>query len=64
MVGKGSDPVIKAIKDYATRGYASAGVLIKPWVVRVDGKPLIDKRKRRRRFATEEAAIAAARRSR
>ena len=54
---------IKAIKDYATRGYASAGALIKPWVVRVDGRPLVDKWKRPRRFATEAAAIAAARRS-
>lgn len=57
-------PVIKAVKDPAIRGYASAGAVIKPWVVRVDGKPLVDKWKRPRRFSTEAAAIAAARRSR
>jgi hypothetical protein len=57
------NPSIKAVKDPAIRGYASAGAVIKPWAVRVDGRPLVDKWKRPRRFATEAAAIAAARRS-
>jgi hypothetical protein len=64
MVGKGNDPSIKAVKDPAISGYAHAGVVTRPWMVRVDGRPLVDKWKRPRRFATEAAAVAAARRSR
>ena len=56
-------PEIKPIKDYARRGYASAGAVIKPWTVLVDRKLLVDKTGRPRRFATERAALAAARRS-
>jgi hypothetical protein len=54
---------IKTIKDYAVSGYAHAHVVIKPWVVYVDGRRLEDKRGAPRRFSTEQAAIAAARRS-
>jgi hypothetical protein len=54
---------IKAVKDYAVSGYAHAHVAIKPWVVYVDGKRLVDKSERPRRFSTESAAIAAARRA-
>jgi len=55
--------VIKAIKDYAVAGYAHAHVAIKPWKVLVDRQPLLDKSGRPRRFSTESAAMAAARRS-
>jgi len=54
---------IKAVKDPAVSGYAHAHVAIKPWTVYVDRKQLIDKSGRPRRFSTEAAAIAAARRS-
>lgn len=56
-------PTIKTIKDYAQRGYASAAAVIKPWTVYVDKKMLVDKSGRPRRFSTEAAATAAARRS-
>ena len=56
-------PMIKAIKDAAVSGYARAYVVIKPWKVYVDRKLLVDKGMRPRRFSTEHAAIAAARRS-
>ena len=56
-------PTINAVKDYARRGYASAAAVIKPWTVYVDRKQLIDKSGRPRRFATEAAAMVAARRS-
>lgn len=55
--------VIKAVKDPAISGYAHAFVVIKPWTVFVDHRQLVDKSGRPRRFATEHAAIAAARRS-
>jgi hypothetical protein len=54
---------IKAVKDYAVSGYAHAHVTIKPWVAYVDRKRLVDKGGRPRRFSTERAAMAAARRS-
>lgn len=54
---------IKAIKDPAVSGYAHAFVAIKPWTVFVDRKKLVDRRGRPRRFSTERAAMAAARRS-
>jgi hypothetical protein len=54
---------IKAIRDAAVSGYASAFSCIKPWLVLVDGKRLVDKSGRPRRFSTEAAAMAAARRS-
>lgn len=54
---------IKAVKDYAVSGYAHAHVVIKPWVVYVGRAQLVDKSGRPRRFATERAAMAAARRS-
>jgi hypothetical protein len=54
---------IKAVKDYAQSGYASAAAAIRPWVVYVDRKKLVDKSGRVRRFSTEQAAMAAARRS-
>jgi hypothetical protein len=54
---------IKTVKDPAVSGYAHAFVVIKPWTVFVDGVRLIDKRGRVRRFSTEDAAIAAARRT-
>lgn len=54
---------IKAIKDPAVSGYAHAFVITKPWTVSVDRKLLADKHGRPRRFSTERAAMAAARRS-
>ena len=56
-------PVIKAVKDPAVSGYAHAFVVIKPWTVFVGRQQLVDKSGRPRRFATEHAALAAARRS-
>lgn len=56
-------PTIKAVKDYACRGYASVAAVIKPWTVYVDRKQLVDKSGRPRRFSTESAAMAAASRS-
>lgn len=56
-------PTIKAVEDPAISGYAHAFVATKPWVVYVNGKRLMDKGKRPRRFSTEKAALAAARRS-
>ena len=53
---------IKAVKDAAVSGYAHAHVVIKPWTIYVDGKRLVDKGGRPRRFSTESAAMAAARR--
>jgi hypothetical protein len=58
-----SDPKIKTIKDPAVSGYAHAGVVIKPWIAYVGGTRLVDRRGAVRRFATEGAALAAARRS-
>ncbi len=58
-----TEPTIKAIKDYARSGYASAATIIKPWVVFVDRAQLVDKHDRPRRFATERAALAAARKA-
>ena len=58
-----TEPTIKALKDYAQRGYASAASVIKPWTIYVDRKRLLDKNGRPRRFSTEAAAMAAARRS-
>lgn len=55
-------PEIGAVKDPVVRGYACA-CDVRPWKVHVDGVPLLDKRGRPRRFTTERAAIAAARRS-
>jgi hypothetical protein len=54
---------IKTVKDPAVSGYAHAHVAIKPWTVFVDGKKIVDKAGRPRRFATEHAALSAARRS-
>jgi len=56
--------MIKTVKDPAVSGYAHAFVRIKPWTVLIDGSRLTDKRGRVRRFSTEDAAIAAARRIR
>lgn len=56
-------PVIKAVKDPAVSGYAHAHVALKPWKVHIDRKLLVDKGGRPRRFSTEHAAMAAARRS-
>ena len=58
-----TEPVIKAVRDYAQRGYASAAAAIKPWIVYVGRDQLVDKSGRPRRFSTERAAIAAARRA-
>ena len=58
-----TDPAIKALRDYAQRGYASAASVIKPWVVYVGRERLVDKNGRPRRFSTEAAALAAARKS-
>ena len=58
-----AEPVIKAVKDYAHRGYSSAAAAIKPWTIYVDRKQLVDKSGRPRRFSTEAAATSAARRS-
>jgi len=58
-----TEPAIKAVKDYAVSGYAHAHVAIKPWKVYVDRVILVDKGGRPRRFSTERAAMAAARRS-
>lgn len=58
-----TEPKIKAVKDYAQRGYASVAAVIKPWTVYIDRKQLVDKSDRPRRFASERAALAAARRS-
>ena len=57
-----TEPPIKAVKSPAHGGYASAAVLLKPWLVYVYGRQLVDKNGRPRRFATEAAALAAARR--
>lgn len=54
---------IKAVKDPAVSDYAHAFVATRPWTVFVDRKKLVDRRGRARRFTTEAAAIAAARRS-
>ena len=54
---------IEAVKEAAVSGYAHAHVAIKPWTVFIDGKRLVDKSNRPRRFSTERAAIAAAKRS-
>lgn len=54
---------IKTVKDPAVSGYAHAFVVIKPWMVFVDGALLLDKSGRPRRFSTEEAARIAAKRS-
>ena len=58
-----TEPAIKAAKDAAVSGYAHAHVVMKPWKVYVDRKLLVDKGGRPRRFSTERAAMAAARRS-
>jgi len=58
-----TDARIKAIRDNAVRGYASAFAPIRPWTAYVDGKRLVDKGGRPRRFSTEKAALSAARRS-
>jgi hypothetical protein len=58
-----TEPTIKAVRDPAVSGYAHAFVLMKPWMVYVDRKQLVDKSGRPRRFSTEAAALAAARRS-
>lgn len=54
---------IETVKDPAVRGYASVGVVIKPWIAYVDGKKLVDRRGNVRRFSTERAARSAAQRS-
>ena len=53
---------IKAVRDPAVSGYSHAFVLVKPWTVYVDRKQLVDKSGRPRRFSTQAAALAAARR--
>jgi len=58
-----TEPSIKAVRDPAVSGYAHAFVLMKPWTVYVNRKQLVDKSGRPRRFSTEHAALAAARRS-
>ena len=58
-----NERTIKVVKDPAASGYAHAFVLMKPWTVYIDRKQLVDKSGRPRRFATERAATAAARRS-
>ncbi len=58
-----TEPKIKVVKDPAVSGYAHAYVVTKPWMIYVDGKQLMDKGGRPRRFSTEAAAMAAARRS-
>lgn len=57
------EPEIKVIKDPAVSGYAHAFVVIKPWTAFIDRQQLLDKSGRPRRFSTERAALAAARRS-
>jgi len=57
------EPEIKVVKDPAVSGYAHAYVLVKPWTVFVDRQQLLDKSGGPRRFSTERAAMAAARRS-
>ena len=54
---------ISAVKDPAVSGYAHAFVAVKPCLAIVDGKRLIDKAGRVRRFATEGAALTAARKA-
>jgi len=58
-----TEPTIKAVKDPAVSGYAHAFVVMKPWTIYIDRKQLVDKSGRPRRFSTERAAMAAARRS-
>ena len=58
-----SVPEIKAVKDPAISGYAHAFVVTRPWTVFIDGKRLVDRGGRPRRFSTESAALAAARRA-
>ena len=54
---------IEAARVPAVSGYAHAFVATKPWTIYVDRKQLVDKSGRPRRFSTEVAAMAAARRS-
>ena len=54
---------IRAVKDPATSGYAHAFVVMRPWTVFVGDRKLVDRRRRARRFATEVAALAAAKRA-
>ena len=54
---------IETIKDPVVSGYAHAGVVTRPWRVLVDGKTLVGRRGRPRRFATAQAAWAAAQRA-
>ena len=53
---------VHAVKDPAISGYAHAFVTVKPWKVYVDGRLLVDGRKRPRRYSTEAAALAAGQR--
>lgn len=55
-----TDARIKAVKAYASRGYSSAGAAIKPWIIYLDGRKVVDKSGRPRRFATRQAAEEAA----
>jgi hypothetical protein len=62
-VGSEVSMLIKTVKDAAVSGYAHAYVITRPWKVIVDGKWLVDKTGRPRRFSNEQAAIAAAKRA-
>ena len=53
---------IKTVRKPVVAGYAHAGVVIRPWTAYVDGRRLENRRGVVRRFATEEAALAAAQR--
>lgn len=59
-----TERLVKAVKNAAHGGYASAAVLLKPWIVYVDGRQLVDASGRPRRFGTEAAALAAGKRKR
>ena len=58
-----STPKIETLKVPVVSGYGSAATIIRPWVVFVDGKQLVDSRGHARRFSNETAVIAAAKRS-
>lgn len=51
---------IEVVKDNAVSGYSRADAVMKPYVALVDGKKLVDKKGRVRRFSTKLAANEAA----
>lgn len=54
---------IRAIRIPVVSGYAHASVITRPWIALVDEKPLPNRVGQHRRFATEGAALRAARKA-